>query len=284
MSDFKMIVKPLIIPSIFASIFAIATIWIFNGGINGSNIMVAFIVLILGVLVFPIKTKKYLILLFIATNISILLLQFYRPDLITTFPTETNRWIDNLITFIFTSYFIYIIIRYVHNNYTIEKLKAENGEIRLHQLNADKDRFISILGHDLKNPFNNILGFSEILTEEIESLNKDEIKDIAKNINKSAEITNKLLDDILMWARTQQGKVPFKPQNLNFKDICKNNLEIFTQNAIAKDITINCTPSDEINIYVDIDMLKTVMRNLVSNAIKIYKQWWCNKYLYRAEF
>ncbi len=144
----------------------------------------------------------------------------------------------------------------------------KENEIKLRQLNADKDRFISILGHDLKNPFNNILGFSEILTDEIESLNKDEITDIAKNINKLAQITNKLLEDILMWARTQQGKFIFKPQKMKFKDICKNNLDVFIPNANSKNITINCNPSDEINIYADIDMLKTVMRNLVSNAIK----------------
>jgi len=148
------------------------------------------------------------------------------------------------------------------------ELALKESETRLHQLNVDKDRFISILGHDLKNPFSNILGLSEILTGEINSLNKDEITDIAKNINKSAQITNKLLEDILMWARTQQGKIPFKPQNFKFKDICKNNLEIIIQNAIAKNITINYTSSDKINIFADIDMLKTVIRNLVSNAIK----------------
>ena len=97
------------------------------------------------------------------------------------------------------------------------ELAIKENERKLLQLNADKDRFISILGHDLKSPFNNILGLSEILTEEIDSLNKDEIKDIAKNINKSAQITNKLLEDILMWARTQQGKIPFKPQILKFQ-------------------------------------------------------------------
>jgi PAS domain S-box-containing protein len=148
-----------------------------------------------------------------------------------------------------------------------EKVLVES-ERKLLQLNVDKDRFISILGHDLKNPFNNILALSEILTEEIESLNADEIGEIAKNINKSAKITNKLLEDILMWARTQHGKIPFKPQKLNFADICKNILEILNPNAKAKNITINYSKSDQINVLADIDMLKTVLRNLVSNAIK----------------
>ena len=148
------------------------------------------------------------------------------------------------------------------------ELALKENEIKLRQLNADKDRFISILGHDLKNPFNNILGFSEILTDEIESLNKDEINDIAKNINKSAQITNKLLENILMWARIQQGKIPFKPQNLSFRDICRDTLDVFNPNANVKGITINYSATDKINVFADIDMLKTVLRNLVSNSIK----------------
>ena len=139
---------------------------------------------------------------------------------------------------------------------------------KLIELNADKDRFISILGHDLKNPFNNILGFSEILTDEIDSFNKYEITEIAKNINKSAQITNKLLEDILMWARTQQGKIPYKPQILYFRDIYMNTFEILSPIANAKNITINYSETDHLIVFADADMLKTVMRNLVSNAIK----------------
>jgi PAS domain S-box-containing protein len=148
------------------------------------------------------------------------------------------------------------------------ELALQESEKQLRQLNVDKDRFISILGHDLKNPFYNILGFSEILSDEIEGLNKNEIKEIAGNIYKSAKITNKLLEDILMWARTQQDKIPFKPLILNFRDICIDILEILSPNANAKNITINHSAPDKINIFADTDMLKTVFRNLVSNAIK----------------
>jgi PAS domain S-box-containing protein len=141
----------------------------------------------------------------------------------------------------------------------------------LHQLNVDKDRFISILGHDLKNPFNNILGFSEILTDETNSLNSEEIKEIAGNIYKSAKITNNLLEDILMWARSQQGSIPFKPKKLRFADICKNILETLNPTAYAKNITIYYSDVNNLNIYADSDMLKTILLNLVSNSIKFTK-------------
>ena len=153
-----------------------------------------------------------------------------------------------------------------------ERKKTEKGlrEISesLVKLNADKDRFISILGHDLKSPFNNILGFSEILTEEIHKLDINEIEDIAKNINKSAKIINKLLEDILMWARTQQGNIAFQPQDLILKDIFENVIEVLKPIAYAKGITISYTNSDHLKVFADSDMLKTIILNLVSNAIK----------------
>ena len=148
------------------------------------------------------------------------------------------------------------------------ELALKESETKLRQLNVDKDRFISIIGHDLRNPFNNLLGLTEVLTEDIHKLNKDEVENIANDINKSARTTYNLLDDILMWARTQQGNIPFKPQNLNFKDICKETLEILTPNANTKNITINCYSEDHINVFADNEMLRTILRNLLTNAIK----------------
>jgi two-component system sensor histidine kinase/response regulator len=153
-----------------------------------------------------------------------------------------------------------------------ENIKAEQAlkenSAKLIQLNIDKDRFISILGHDLRNPFNNILGFSEVMTESIRNLNTGEIEDIAININKSARIADKLLEEILMWAKMQQGKISFKPQNLSFTDICRETLEILSQAASAKNISVNCLASNQQIVFADSEMLKTVLRNLLSNAIK----------------
>jgi PAS domain S-box-containing protein len=148
------------------------------------------------------------------------------------------------------------------------ELALKENERKLLQLNTDKDRFISILSHDLKSPFNNLLGLSEVLTEDIRKLDMVEIEDIANNINKSARNTYNLLEDILMWARTQQGKIPFNPQKISFAYLCKNVVEIFDQSADAKNIAINCLTADHISVFADIDMLKTILRNLVSNAIK----------------
>ena len=151
-------------------------------------------------------------------------------------------------------------------------LKAEQtlkeNEKQLRQLNIDKDRFISILSHDLINPFNNLLGLSEMLKEDVTKLKPEEIEEMAVSINRSAQNTYNLLEDILIWIRTQQGKIPFKPQNLIFSDICSNVVGILDSVATSKKITINCFASKDTSIFADANMVKTIMRNLVSNALK----------------
>jgi signal transduction histidine kinase len=151
-------------------------------------------------------------------------------------------------------------------------LRAEESlkrsEVQLRQLNADKDRFISILGHDLTGPFNTLIGYSGLLLEDIRKLKIEEIEEQLIHINSAAQNTFKLLEEILIWARTQSGKIPFKPRNLSFRDICSDILATLSLNASGKNITINCAAADNLNLFADADMLKTILRNLVSNAIK----------------
>ena len=159
-----------------------------------------------------------------------------------------------------------ILYSILQHNRTTEKL-IEN-ENALQKLNTDKDRFISILSHDLKSPFNSLLGFSELLKDNIRQYDIDKIENFATQINNTALKTFNLLEDILLWAETQQGKILFKPQELSFQDICQDAIEILYPNADAKNITIEVTTEDNIHVFADINMLKTVLRNLVSNAIK----------------
>jgi PAS domain S-box-containing protein len=123
-----------IVPSIVVALFAISTIWIFNGGINGSNIMPGFVVLILGIMVYPDKLKKYVLILFIVLNIIVYLIQLYFPAMVVNYESQTERWIDSLFTLIYTSYFIYLIIVFVRRQYVVERHKAEEGEKRYRAL------------------------------------------------------------------------------------------------------------------------------------------------------
>lgn len=148
-----------------------------------------------------------------------------------------------------------------------EKALKEKDE-KLVKLNADKDLFMSILGHDLRSPFFILRVLSELLQDDVQNFDIEEIKKMAGDINKTAQSTFKLLEDILLWARIQQGKIPFKPQIIQFQDICINIFEVLNPTAAEKNITINNTLKDQLTVIADANMLKTILRNLVSNAIK----------------
>ncbi len=154
-----------------------------------------------------------------------------------------------------------------------EKRAAEliitNKELlQLLQLNEDKDRFMSILAHDLKSPFNSILGSLDLLSLNIREYDINKIEKLVNNANKSAQHVYHLLDDILMWVSAESGHLSYDPQNVSFKKIYLDLLEVLNPNATAKKITISCLSEDDILVFADIDMLSTILRNLVSNAIK----------------
>jgi len=133
---FKHNIEAFKVPLFIIALLGISVIWVFNGGINGSNIMPGFVILILGLVVFPDKKKKYVFLIFVALNIVIYLIQFYRPDLITNYTSETDRWIDSLFAVIYSSYFIFLIVKFVHNHYTLERTRSAESEIK-HRLSEE---------------------------------------------------------------------------------------------------------------------------------------------------
>ena len=145
-------------------------------------------------------------------------------------------------------------------------IEQQNAE--LVKLNSDKDRFITILAHDLKSPFNSILGFLGLLSKNVRKYDIDEIEKLINIVNNSAQTTYKLLEDILIWVRAQSGKIPFVPQKLNLASICVDSLQDMKVIADSKKITINYVSTGEQFIFADERMTKTVLRNLISNAIK----------------
>ena len=141
-------------------------------------------------------------------------------------------------------------------------------EKQLLKLNTEKDKFFSIIAHDLRSPFNSFLGYTKLMAEELDTFSIKDIQEIVATMSKSATNLYNLLDNLLHWARMNQGLIPFKPQRISFADICKDVLETLKPNADAKNITIKNFKADEIHIFADMDMLKMVLRNLVANAIK----------------
>jgi signal transduction histidine kinase len=167
--------------------------------------------------------------------------------------TLVRRYIDN-------KPFLYVNVQDV-----TERKKVE---LELQKLNLDKDRFISILGHDLRGPVNSIVGLLDILNENFSDMSIEEIKEIIHLVSQSTMNTSKLLDDVLLWATAKSGKMEFNPSIRNFTKDCRSIIELLQFTAAAKKIKIELLCEDSLTVFADKNMLDTVLRNLISNALK----------------
>jgi signal transduction histidine kinase len=147
-----------------------------------------------------------------------------------------------------------------------DKVQLQN--IALQDLNATKDKFFSIISHDLKGPLNSLTSFSGLLINHTDSLSKDEIKMLAKDLDKSLKNLFTLLENLLEWSRSQTGKIEFKPDTFDIHILLEENKELLTAQAQSKKITLENASIHEQMIYAHRNSINTVVRNLIANAIK----------------
>ena len=159
----------------------------------------------------------------------------------------------------------------ISKNITARKeaeLLIKKQNIELQKLNADKDRFLAILAHDLRGPFHSILWLLDLLARNLHEYGIDKIEKYIVTVNSSAKTTYRLLEDVLLWIRANSGKIPYEPQKLSFATIYRDMIINITPKANYKGITINYLESENISVFADVNMLQTILRNLVSNAVK----------------
>ena len=171
------------------------------------------------------------------------------------------------ILFIFTSFFLSRVQHLKNQKILLEKSVAIKTA-ELFELNASKDKFFSIIAHDLKNPFNTIIGFSEMLKEEVKSGDHESIGEYAGLINTSAVQTFRLLENLLEWANSQRGKILFSPIPIKLSELYNEELSVLNDMAKGKDIELKSSYPENLTIFADKNMMKTILRNLISNAIK----------------
>ena len=154
----------------------------------------------------------------------------------------------------------------------VQKESLQKMNIELHDLNATKDKFFSIIAHDIKNPFNAVLGFTDLLEENFKEWDDERKLEVVNLINTSAKNLYELLNNLLQWSRSQSGLIEFKPQNTALKDTFNNAIGLFRDTADAKNIELDFEFSDtELMVYADRNMLDAIVRNLISNALKFTK-------------
>lgn len=146
--------------------------------------------------------------------------------------------------------------------------QLERAQEELKQALAQKDKFFSIIAHDLRGPFTGFIGLSELLTEAYADLGKEEIHQIAQSMNNAAKKLFELLENLLEWSRSQMGRIQYNPMPIELKDLFERITSLFKDTAKNKNITLEIDLPENIIIKADNYMTNTIIRNLISNAIK----------------
>lgn len=146
--------------------------------------------------------------------------------------------------------------------------QIKNMNEALEETNKSKDRFFSIIAHDLRNPFVTLLGFSEMLIEDFNDFSDEEKITYLKEMQKTAQSSHELLDNLLQWSRSQTGRIKYSPSKINFSELLNENYELVQKTADMKNIELKSKVDDNLFLQADEDMVTTILRNLLTNALK----------------
>jgi signal transduction histidine kinase len=168
---------------------------------------------------------------------------------------------------------LFLLIRYfdkIKLNRLLEhkNQKIAQSENELKVLNASKNKFFSILAHDLKNPFHTVMGYSYLLSKDYDKFTEAERRKFASDIHHSTNNIFRLLQNLLEWSRSQTGRLIFAPREIELKQEVENALSVLHSLADQKNIRIECDFDDNLSLFADPQMIETVLRNLINNAIK----------------
>ena len=158
--------------------------------------------------------------------------------------------------------------------YEVEKQLREYEESRatdLAEMNASKDKFFSIVSHDLRTPFNGLMGNAQLLLLEIEDLNLPEIEGMANDIFKSAQSAYRLLENLLSWSHLEGGRMETRAQVVDLDAVIRTTMDLLEQTAVHKNITITNHVEPGLKLYTDENMLFTILRNLITNGYLVTK-------------
>lgn len=195
-------------------------------------------------------------------------------------PPFWHTWWFYLIEVVVVIMLATFIYRYLLKIRTNRLLKIQNEQINLaneqlqiseqnlKRLNATKDKFFSIISHDLKNPFTSLLSISELMAKDYDDMDEEDKEQGIGKVHESATRIYKLLENLLTWSRTQSGNITYKPGGFDISSVVNENMSLFAEMAEKKGIRVMVNIPAEARVYADYEMINTVLRNLLGNALK----------------
>jgi signal transduction histidine kinase len=198
-----------------------------------------------------------------------------RDYAIDDYKTKTELTQDKLFTVVLASMRTYEAMMTVesYRQNLEERVKERTRELEeanqeLQKVNATKDKFFSIIAHDLKNPLTSMIGFSDMMSEFMESFSEKQLMDTIKVIQSSSKKLYKLLENLLEWSRCQLGTIRYEPEKIDMNFVSVAAIDLLQESAALKDIKLHSTVPKNTIVVADRNMVITILRNLASNAIK----------------
>ncbi len=179
---------------------------------------------------------------------------------------KNKRMLFFIVSLSFLTIIIILLTLFLYRRRTAIQLKQKN--IELNNLNATKDKFFSIIAHDLKSPFNSLLGFSEMLSLHAETKNIEQVIEYSNIIYNSTKKLFSLVENLLQWSKAQLGTTKYSPEQIDVYLLANNIISLLRLNAEEKDIVISSKMNRDLVGWLDVNLFNTVLRNLLSNAIK----------------
>ena len=169
-----------------------------------------------------------------------------------------------LVFFLILNLIIPLLLLFILKEKDNETIEIDN--IKLSELNKSKDKFFSIIAHDLRGPLGGLQQIGELLW--LNNITTEKREKLTNVLYQNSKNTFNLLDNLLKWANASSGLIVYKPSQLNIHEIVLNNMRLFSSQVKFKNLKLTCNFENDIFVYADYEMIDTVIRNLISNAIK----------------
>ncbi len=268
-----------IVPLIIIVMLVISFIWVFINGVNGTTNLFLPSVLVLFLIILKDEKKWLLLAYFLVTVTFYFAIEYFIPQSIFQYNSREEHVIDVYIGVVLNILILFFLVRYLRDNYNRERTKVEQSKEQLKLLNKElnesnqsKDKFFSIIAHDLKNPINSINNAVVSLNEYYDEMTDNDRRECISMLKDSTANIATLLDNLLQWSQSQRKKIAFHPNEIVLEYIVSPIINLLDSIAQNKNIRLVFKSDGNTKIFGDANMLSTVFRNLISNAIKFTQE------------
>lgn len=271
--------KLIILPFFLIGLVSVFYDWRFFYGLRGTSLLISLTISVMIPIVLSGMRRLIAVTILSLFLAALFVFELQNPGFIDNYPSRQSHLTDLIVTSLLLGTGTLLLVSLViksyndqrHQNKKLNKALLQSNE-RLRESIGTKDRFFSIISHDLRGPVGSLSHLGEMLSNNIEERPLEEQKELLTSIKDSSGMAFSLLDNLLNWALTETGELNPKPEELDIKELIDENISLMASSAASKEITLENNCASQTIIFADKEMVKLVIRNLLSNALKFTRK------------